>query len=96
MISPNFVKKIYKLEIIDNTITNCYRYNVLEWKFKNWWSREKSWNLVEGHTLGKKYMCPEIHLKIKTVEDLFQEDLGFVKKRYTFNEIHNTVISSED
>jgi hypothetical protein len=41
-------------------------------------------------------MCPEIHRKIKTVEDLFQEDLGFVKKRYTFFEIHNTVISSED
>jgi len=90
------MEKIYKLEIIDNIITNCYRYNVLEWKFKNWWSREKSWNLVEGHTLGKKYMCPEIHLKIKTVEDLFQEDLGFVKKRYTFHEIHNTVISSEN
>lgn len=90
------MEKIYKLEIIDNTIANCYRYSVSEWGFKNWWSIKKSWNFVEGHSLGKKYMCPEIHRKIKTVEDLFKEDLEYVKKRYTFNEIHNTVISSED
>ena len=87
------MEKVYKLEIVDNTIGNCYQYCVYELRFKNWWSREKSWNFVEAHALGKKYMCPEIHRKIKTVEDLFKGELESVKKRYTFQEIHNTVIS---
>jgi hypothetical protein len=85
--------KVYKLTIVDNTIGNYYDYTVYELKRKHWWSINKTWIFVEGHTLGKNYMCPEIHRKLKTIEDLFNESLESVERRYTFNEIHNTIIT---
>jgi hypothetical protein len=85
--------KVYKLTIVDNTIRGYYDYTVYELKRKHWWSINKTWNVVEGHTLGKNYMCPEIHKKLKTIDDLFNESLESVKRRYTFNEIHNTIIT---
>jgi len=89
------MNKVYKLTIVDNTIANCYQYSVYEWKFKNWWALQKSWNLVERHSIGKKYICPDIYKKIKTVEDIFNEDVEYVKNRYIFNEIHNTIITQK-
>jgi hypothetical protein len=38
-------------------------------------------------------MCPEIHKKLKTVDDMFYETLKRVKEKYKFNEIHTTIIS---
>lgn len=84
---------MYKLEIIDNTIGNSYQYGVYMWKYKHWWSQKKSWEFIEGHSIGKKYMCPEIYKKLKTVYDLFNTELESVKKRYEFTEVHNTTIA---
>jgi hypothetical protein len=82
----------YKLEVIHDRIRNLYECNVYEWKRKHWWSKDKSWVFVEGHTIGKKYKCPEVIYGLKTVEDLFNESLKEVEERYYFSETHNTTI----
>jgi hypothetical protein len=83
---------MYKLEIIDNQIENYYESNVYVWKRKFFWQKEK-WVFVEGHKLGKKYICPEIYHKKITIEDYFKRELYYIKKRYNFNEIHNISIN---
>jgi hypothetical protein len=82
-----------KLEIIDNRIKNYYEYTVFQFKKKYWWSFNKTWIFKESHVLGKKYMCPEIHKGLKTIEELFHIEVEMVKKRYNFIEIHNIVIT---
>lgn len=83
----------FKLEIIDNTINNRYEYNVYVLKKKNWYSLSKEYCFVEGHRLGKNYMCPSILQGKETVKSMFKNDLRSVKNRYTFSEIHKVKIS---
>jgi len=87
------MEELYKLEVIDNLIGKYYGYVVYKWGRKHWWSLQKSWCFVEAHNLGKNYMCPEIHKKLKTVDDMFYETLKRIKEKYKFNEIHTTIIS---
>lgn len=82
----------YKVEIIDNQIGDYYELNLFVWKRRKWWSKE-NWNFECGHTLGKKYMCPEIRNGWTTVEEMFDEEIHQVLEREGIEEVHRIVIS---
>lgn len=84
-----------KLEVINNTIGNCYELRVYSWKKPKWWKKIQ-WVWEFSHTIGKKYMCPRIHQKKITVEQLFEEELNSVMNDYHFNEIHNITVTTHD
>jgi hypothetical protein len=82
----------YKLEIVDNQIKGYYEYVLYSWKKKNWWSKEK-WNMEFSHTLGHRYMCPEIHQGKITAKEYFERDVQLILKGREIIEIHKTTIT---
>ena len=84
-------KPIYKVEIINNFISNCYSIVLYEWKRKHWWNK-KSWIWVSIHELGKRYMCPEIHQGKITIEDYFKKEVDYVLQKYEISEVHRIEI----
>lgn len=82
----------YKLEIVDNQIKGYYEYVLYSWKKKNWWSKEK-WNFESAHTLGHRYMCPEIHQGKITAKEYFERDVQLILKKREIIEIHKTTIT---
>ena len=84
----------YKLEIVDNQIDNFYEYVLYSWKKKNWWSKEK-WNLECVHTLGYRYMCPEIHQGKITTKEYFERETQLILKNKDVSEIHRTIITKK-
>jgi hypothetical protein len=84
----------YKVEIIDNQIGDIFEIRLYAWKKRKWWSRE-DWNFEYAHTLGKKYMCPQIHKGKITIEQMFDEEVQEVLKREGIEEVHRIVISKK-
>ena len=82
----------YKLEIVDNQIHRFYEYVLYSWKKKNWWSKEK-WNIECAHTLGHRYMCPEIHQGKTTTKEMFEREVQLIIKQKNPIEIHRTIIT---
>lgn len=86
-------KPLYKVEIINNFIGNVYEIVLYEWKRKYWWNK-KSWNWIYRHTLGKRYVYPEIHQGKITVEDYFKREVDLLFKRYEISEVHRIEIKT--
>lgn len=84
----------YKIEIIDNQIGDYFELNLFVWKRRRWWNRE-DWNLVHSHVLGKKYMCPEIHKKRITIDEMFEREVQRELKRDGIEEVHRITINKK-
>lgn len=86
-------KPTYKVEIINNFIGNSYHIVLYEWKQKHWWNK-KSWIWIYRHTLGKRYVCPEIHQGKITIEDYFKREVDLLFQRYEISEVHRIEIKT--
>jgi hypothetical protein len=90
----------YKIEIIDNQISNCYELKVYKLsninKWYQWYLEDRfNWVWTHGYSLGKKYMCPEIYKKVKTIEELFDIEVKRELERDGIEEVHRIVITKK-
>lgn len=86
-------KQLYKVEIINNFISNQYQIVLYEWKKRCWWNK-KSWVFVYEHTVGKNYKCPEINIGKITIEDYFKREIDLLFNKYNISEVHRIEIKT--
>ena len=86
----------YKIEIIDDQISNCYQTNLYRFKKVSRWYQlyKEDWGIEYRHILGKKYVCPEIYQKRITIEQYFERDVKQMFNDYNIEEVHKIIIKS--
>ncbi len=85
----------YKVEIVDNQITNGFESHLYKWeKVNKWYQFERfDWKCYARHYLGKRYMCPEIFQGKITIEQYFERDNNRLFKDYNIVEVHRTLVT---
>jgi hypothetical protein len=85
----------FKLEIIDNQISNCYEYKLSKFKKVNkWYEFERwEWRFEQAHSIGKKYMCPAIYKKQITIEQMFNREVENLMEDKNIEEVHRIKIT---
>ena len=87
----------FKIEIIDNQISNCYQINLYRLgRVNKWYQMEKfDWRVESRQILGKKYSCPEIYKKRITIEEYFEREVKRELGRDGLVEVHRIVITKQ-
>ena len=59
-----------------------------------WWEKPK-WDIHSVETLGKRYMCPEIHKGRITIEEYFERDVRYALNKEGIEEVHRITITKK-
>jgi len=83
----------YKLEIINNEITNCTHIELYEFKKKNIFSREK-YHIISRQIVGHKWRSPQVRNMEELIEKEINPNINNILKQEGEFEIHRTKITN--